>query len=126
MTIKEQIIDHENQLLMAMQTQDISILDRLLHENLLFNTPNGQTITKEIDLEGYRSGNVNFHTLTPYNLQISEFDNTVIVTVIIEIKGEYYEQKIEDKLRYLRIWKRQIDGWKVIGGSCINLTLNND
>jgi ketosteroid isomerase-like protein len=121
MTIKQQIIENESLLLKAMQTKDIASLDSLIHDDLLFNTPGGQTVTKEMDLETYRSGKVNFQTLIPTDLQINEIGDTVIVAVTIEIKGEYFDQKVDNKLRYLRVWKKIDNSWKVICGSCLNL-----
>jgi ketosteroid isomerase-like protein len=121
MTIKQQIIENESLLLKAMQTNNITSLDNLIHNDLLFNTPDGQTVTKEMDLEAYRSGKVNFQSLTPTDLQINEIGDTVIVAVTVEIKGEYFDQKVDDKLRYLRVWKKNNNAWQVIGGSCVNL-----
>jgi ketosteroid isomerase-like protein len=121
MSIKQQIIEHESQLLKAMQTNDLISLDSLIHNDLLFNTPDGQIVTKEMDLQAYRSGKVNFQSLTPTDLQLNEIGDTVVVAVTIEIKGEYFNQKVDDKLRYLRVWKKIDNLWKVIAGST-NLT----
>jgi ketosteroid isomerase-like protein len=113
----KQIIENERLLLKAMQTSDIARLDSLIHNDLLFNTPDGQTITKKMDLDAYRSGKVNFQSLTPTEMQISEIGDTVVVAVTVEIKGEYFDQKVDNKLRYLRVWKRFNDSWQVIAGS---------
>jgi ketosteroid isomerase-like protein len=117
MTTKQQIIENERLLLEAMQTNDIVSLDSLIHDDLLFNTPDGQTITKKMDLDAYRSGKVNFQSLTPTEMQISEIGDTIIVAVTVEIKGEYFDQKVDNRLRYLRIWKLFGNSWKVIAGS---------
>ena len=54
--LDEQIISCENRLLDAMRNGEIDTLNELLHDDLIFNIPSGQTITKEMDLENYRSG----------------------------------------------------------------------
>ena len=56
MTQDEQIIECENRLLEALKTGDIKVLDELLYDNLIFNIPTGQTITKAMDIDNYRSG----------------------------------------------------------------------
>lgn len=117
MTPKQQIIENERMLIKAMQTNDIASLDSLIHDDLLFNIPDGQTITKKMDLDAYRSGKVNFQSLTPTEMQISEIGDTIVVAVTVEIKGEYFDQKVDNRLRYLRIWKLFGNSWKVIAGS---------
>lgn len=53
---KEIISKIENQLLQAMLEHDVNALDGLLHDDLLFITPDGQTITKAMDLDAHRKG----------------------------------------------------------------------
>jgi len=55
MTQDEQIIECEKRLLEALKNGDIQVLHELLHDNLIFNIPTGQTITKEMDIENHRS-----------------------------------------------------------------------
>ena len=52
----EEIITIENQLIEAIKTSDVTLLDNMLHDDLLFIAPNGQTVTKEMDLASHRSG----------------------------------------------------------------------
>lgn len=67
-----------------MQTNNIASMDSLLHEDLLFNSPDDQTITNEMDLEYYHSGKVNIQALTPIDLQINEISDTIVIAVTVE------------------------------------------
>ena len=58
MTQEEHIIDSETRLLNAMKASDIEVLDELLHDDLIFNIPTGQTITKPMDIETMGKMNV--------------------------------------------------------------------
>ncbi len=49
------IIASERELLSAMENGNIKVLENLLHKDLLFITPDGQTISKKMDIEAYRS-----------------------------------------------------------------------
>lgn len=119
----ELAIANEEKLLEAMKTNNIELLDRLLHDELLFNTPDGQTVTKAMDLDNYRSGHVNWRTLTPSDRMIHQIgDNNVVVAVTVEMQGNYFGQEINGKFRYLRVWKQFHDNWQVIAGSVVVLT----
>lgn len=117
MTQDKQILDCETKLLEAMKTGNIQVLDELIHDDLVFNIPTGQTITKEMDIENYKSGILKISDLTVIDQMIKSTDDISIVTVIIHLKGKYGEQIIDGKFRYLRIWKLFDNSWKIIAGS---------
>lgn len=119
MNTREQIILNEDRLLTAIQNGDIENLDLLLHEDLLFNLPNGVTITKAMDMETYTSGNLVVHAILSSEQQINLIKDTAVVSVKIELKAVYTSQSIEGIFRYLRVWKLFDQEWKVIAGSCV-------
>src|SRR5438270_693675 len=110
--MKEQIIESEKRLLAAFQNNDTKILDELLHEDLLFVIPTGQTITKVMDLENMRSGNMHVHSVSSSEQQINLIGDNAIVSVLIELKGKYLEHPIDGKFRYIRVWKVINNTWK--------------
>ena len=112
-----QIIECEDRLLGAMKTGDIKILEELIHDNLVFNIPTGQTITKAIDLDNYRSGMLIINEIVATDQIIQSFDDTYIVAVTIQLKAKYATQNIDGKFRYLRVWKLIENSWKIIAGS---------
>lgn len=116
-TIKD-IETCEEKLMQAMKNCDLAIIGELLHDDLLFNAPNGETITKDIDMAAYRSGNMVVDDYSISDRQISLIDDTGIVAVSVEVKGSFMLQPIHGTFRYIRIWK-YIDGaFKMIGGGC--------
>jgi hypothetical protein len=121
LTPKEQIIENERRLLEAIKNNDHALLDDLLHDDLLFTIPTGQTITKAMDLETYRSGKVSINSISSSEQTINLIDPTAIVAVTIEIRGKYLDHSLDGKFRYLRVWKFSDDQWKVIAGSCVSL-----
>jgi Domain of unknown function (DUF4440) len=117
MTQEEQIIDCENSLLNAIKNTDINTLDGLLHDSLIFNIPTGQTITKEMDIENYRSGIMVVYDILATDQIIKTIENISTVVVTIHLKAKYADQIIDGKFRYLRVWKLFDNSWKVIAGS---------
>jgi Domain of unknown function (DUF4440) len=117
MTQNEQIIECENRLLEAIKISDIKVLEELLHDNLIFNIPTGQTITKSIDIENYKSGIITVSEIMATDQIIKFIDEIATVAVTIHLKAKYGDQIIDGKFRYLRVWKLFDNSWRVIAGS---------
>ncbi len=117
MTQEDQIVECEKRLLDAIKTSDIKVLDELLHDNLIFNIPTGQTITKAMDIENYQSGIMTVFEIWATDQMINSIDETSSCAVTIYLKARYDEQLIDGKFRYLRVWKLFGNSWKVIAGS---------
>ena len=116
-----QIIASENELLTAMKTSNVALLDKLLHDDLLFNGPTGETATKALDLKNYRSGNINMRTVESSDLLLSFIDDVAVVAVTVALVGNYLGQEIDGRFRYLRVWKLFGDTWQVVAGSVVTL-----
>jgi hypothetical protein len=97
------------------------LLDALLYDDLLFIAPNGQTITKQIDLQSHREGAMKVETLVPTIEDIKIMGDTAVVVVVYDTKGTMLGKPIVGKFKYIRFWKQFPDGIKVIGGSCFQL-----
>jgi hypothetical protein len=115
---KEEVLRLEHKLIEAIKGSDVAFLDKTLHEDLLFIIPNGDMITKEMDLASHRAGEMVIEELQPEFEQIKIIDDTAIVVVVYVTKGSMLGNAIEGKFRYIRFWKICNDNIKVIGGSC--------
>ncbi|MGY0038552.1 nuclear transport factor 2 family protein [Pedobacter sp. NJ-S-72] len=92
-------------LLLAIKERDIERLDLLLHEDLLFTNPKGQTITKKIEMEGYRSGDMIVHHIASQDQIINIIGDTAVVAVSITLEGSYEGESLDGEYRYIRVWK---------------------
>jgi len=118
---KESIISMEKEILDAMLNSDIERLNELIHKDLLFNIPSGQTITKDLDLENYRSGNMKLEDITSSKQSINLIGDTAVVAVTITMKGKFINHILDGEYRIIRVWKMIGNNWKVIAGSSIQL-----
>jgi ketosteroid isomerase-like protein len=114
----------EEQLRVAMLASDVAVLDRLIHDSLLFSGPLGALVRKEEDLENHRSGRQTLTKLAPRDLVVELFgDDLGIVTVLADLEGTLDGQPFGGTFRYLRTWRREEDGaWRVIAGAVTALT----
>ncbi len=116
---KNEILKVENRLYEAIKNSDIKEFDELLHHDLLFIIPSGETITKEMDLATYRNGNLNVNELIANVEELKIIEDTAVITLQMNLKGTYNDEPFEAKYRYIRFWKDCPDGIKVVGGSGI-------
>src|SRR5687768_4644238 len=114
---KEQVMEYEEKLFSAMKIHDLASLDALLHEDLLFNTYDGQTITKAMDMDFHRSGLMVINSISASDYLINLIGDTAIVAVTIETSGKIEDLIMEGKFRYLRVWKLFNNNLKVIAGA---------
>jgi len=116
---KNSILEQENKLYSAIKDGNIAALEQLLHDDLLFILPSGETITKEIDLDTYRNGALKVDELLPEIENLNIIDDIAVITLAIKLSGKFNDVPFEARFRYIRFWKKFPDGIKVVGGSGI-------
>jgi len=122
--IEAEIKASEAKLIDAIRRADADALASLLHDNLLFNLPSGETKTKAFDLETYRSGKMVVNSIAATDLEINAIDaQTAVVAVTVALNAKWYDNVVDGNFRYLRVWKAFDGDWKVIAGSVVPFTL---
>lgn len=119
--IIDEIIKREEELRLAMIKSDVEKLDELIDESLVFVAPNGAVITKDMDLEGHKSGIQKITELLPSEQTMQLHDDCVVVTVKMDLTGTYNDTSISGQYRYIRVWSKFSDTWKVIAGSVVQI-----
>lgn len=118
---KASIINKEKEMLDAMLNSDVDKLSALIHEDLLFNIPSGQTVTKDLDLENYRSGNMKIKVISSSDQSINLIEDIAVVAATITMRGSYLAHILDGKYRIIRIWKLFGNDWKVVAGSSVQI-----
>lgn len=116
---KSEIIEQEDKLCKAITESNISTLEELLHDDLLFVIPSGEAINKEIDLRTYRDGALKIDKINSHIEALNIIEDTAVIILSMELRGSYNTKSFEARYRYIRFWKKFKDGIKVIGGSGI-------
>ena len=119
----ETVVNAEIELLTAIKNADVSTLEKILHDDLLFNLPDGNTITKTFDLDSYRSGKMKVKSLEASDQIINIIEDSAVVAVTVLLKGTFDNNPFDGVFRYIRVWKKIDENLKVIAGSCIQIAL---
>ncbi|WP_286767066.1 MULTISPECIES: nuclear transport factor 2 family protein [Sphingobacterium] len=118
---KEDIIEAENQLFAAQLASDVDALDLLLYDSLVAIAPDGQMLTKEMDLNAHRSKAMVIEQAATEINAIKLVGDTALSVVTMTAKGQVMGASLEGKFRYFRTWKRIDNSLKVIGASFMQL-----
>jgi ketosteroid isomerase-like protein len=119
---KKEIIKLEYRLIEAIKTSDINFIENALHDDLLFIAPNGQVVTKEMDLASHKSGEMTVEQLIPKFEEFAIIGHTAISIVSYDTKGTMLGQPISGRFRYIRTWKVFKDDIKIISGACLQVS----
>ncbi|RKF30974.1 hypothetical protein BCY89_18810 [Sphingobacterium siyangense] len=118
---KKEIAEAENQLFLAQLASNVDGLDLLLYDDLVAVAPDGQMLTKEMDLNAHRSKTIIIENASTEIDEIRIIGDTALSVTTITAKGKVMGAPLEGKFRYFRVWKRIDNTLKVIGASFMRL-----
>lgn len=117
-TADAEIVACEAALRAAQLSADVSALDRLVADGLLFTGPDGQLGTKAQDLDAHATGAVRFRSHEPEELHVRRVNETLAISalrarLVVEVGGV----TVRGMYRYTRVWAREAgEDWRVVGG----------
>jgi ketosteroid isomerase-like protein len=118
--IENQIRECEAQLYAAMLSSNVSELDRLIADDLLFAGPTGELATKAMDLDLHRTGGTQFHEFVPKELEIRVWsEHFVLALAKVFLRGTHLGNVFTGDYRYMRVWRKDKKGWRIVSGSTI-------
>lgn len=117
--MEREILKLEEQIVAAILSSDVEVLDQLLHDQLVFVNHLGMTLSKEQDLHPHITGDLKITGLVASDHQLRVFGDTCVVVVTKDIRGSYLNQPFDSKLKFTRTWKSFNGNWKVIAASSV-------
>ena len=115
--LTEEIKALEERMRRAQLEGNVSALDALISDDLLFTGPDGELGTKAQDLQAHGSGLVRFREHHLEDLQIRPVTDDVVVTALrARLAVEFQGRLIKGTYRYTRVWSRENGKWRVVGG----------
>jgi len=113
-----EIVILETRIRAAQLGADLTALEELISDDLLFTGPDGQLATKAQDIEAYRSGIVQFVAHVPEELRIRRVSADVAITSLrAQLTVNVAGTLSHGTYRYTRVWAREDHStWRVVGG----------
>jgi ketosteroid isomerase-like protein len=106
----------EEELRQAMLSSDVSVLDELIADDLVFTMHTGLVVNKQYDLEAHRSGLFRFTKVETGDRQIHAYGDCVVVTLKAEIAGTHSGQAFSEAYRFTRVWVQRQNRWQIVAG----------
>lgn len=113
----EQISELEDLLMQAIKHRNTCSLEKLLHQELAFIDRDGEVSRKTEDFENNHISTLYTPKMENCERQINMKGNTAMVLLIEKSRGRYGKLPFEGKLRYMHIWKKIGNDWKVAAAS---------
>ncbi len=113
---KQEILDAEEILRVAMVKSDIDQLQALISDDLLFTSHFGALVSKEDDIRVHQSGSLNFESIELSEHIIKLHLNFAAVSVQAEIKATFNGRPSDGSFMFTRIWSKQFGKLKVVAG----------
>jgi ketosteroid isomerase-like protein len=111
---KQQIEDLEQQWRAATLAADVPTLDRLLSDDYVGISWNGQLSTKAMWLDRTRTRNFSLSRLDLSDTKVKIVGNVAIVTARAEVQGTSDGTEMKGTFRYTRVYQRLPSGvWKI-------------
>ncbi|MBD1892911.1 nuclear transport factor 2 family protein [Coleofasciculus sp. FACHB-SPT9] len=112
----ENIENLEEKLRHAMLTSDVSALDELIADDLVFTMHTGLVVNKQFDLEAHRSGMFRFTSLDVSDRQIHPYGDCIVVTLKVKAAGTHSGQAFSETYRFTRVWVQRQNRWQIVAG----------
>jgi ketosteroid isomerase-like protein len=106
----------EENLRQAMLTSDVSRLDELIADDLVWTMHTGLVVDKQYDLEAHRSGIFRFTKVDISDRQIHQYGDCVVVTLKAELAGTLKDQAFAETYRFTRVWVQRQNRWQIVAG----------
>lgn len=100
----------------AQLASDVSALEQLIDDALVFVGPDGAIYGKQDDLDAHRQGLMRITRLDPSEERIQRFGRIAVVSVRMEMSGTFKGTTFAGPFRYTRVWHADSDGWRVVAG----------
>ena len=113
-TIEIQIVEMEEQLRQAMLASDVGKLNALLAPSIVITNHLGQLVERQADIAAHESGLIKIHALNPSEQKIQILGEVAIVSVRMQIQGNYNGSPANGDFRFTRVWAVVNGGWHIV------------
>jgi ketosteroid isomerase-like protein len=99
----------------AQTTGDLTALDALLGDDLVYTHSNALVDSKASYVESMRSGALKYQTIEPRDMKVRVYGTTAVITAAARITAISKGQPVDNQLRYTDVWVLRDGRWQMVG-----------
>jgi len=108
------IREHMRELYRAFREHDVETLDRVLADDFTFSDPGGPVVSKERWLADIAMGNLVFEEVEAGDIVFQHLGDRALVDGEATLKVRYTESNYTGVFRYLGVYKRDGEQWRLV------------
>ncbi|WP_080058108.1 nuclear transport factor 2 family protein [Spirosoma aerolatum] len=115
------VIDTEKKRFTAQIDKDLTVLDRVLANDLVYNHSSGASDTKSSFVESIRSGKTVYRAIDIEEQNARIYGNTAVINGLCLLKATSNGNEINNHLRYLSVYVKKGGQWQMVAWQSLKL-----
>jgi hypothetical protein len=95
---------------------NVNFLDQILADDFQFITPQGLAISKQEDLEQYKSRQLKMTKVDIADQVISIYGHTAVVRFKVRFEGQSGKYSFSTYMYFTRVYSKHSGAWKMVAG----------
>lgn len=111
---EQAVLRLEREWLEALKRKDLAALDRIIADDFLITTADGQRLNKEQDLAPIRDADFKFESGEVEGIEVRVYGSTAVVTGTGIFKGTFKGKPFVSRERFTDIYSKRKGRWQVV------------
>jgi ketosteroid isomerase-like protein len=112
--VQDTVLRLEQQWEGALTNSDVSALEKLYDDTLIYTHSNGKVDTRESYLAAIKSGATKYQSMKRDDIKVSVYGRTAVVTCHWDVHILSRGNKTDLNARYIHVYAEQPGGWKLV------------
>jgi len=120
--VEQAVLKLEQQWEDALIKSDVAALERIYDDSLIYTHSSGGVDNKSAYVDAIKSGVTKYQSMKRDDIKVNVYGNTALVTCHWEVHVLARGNKIDTNARYLHVYVKQRDGWKMVAHQATRIT----
>jgi ketosteroid isomerase-like protein len=120
--VEQVILKLEQQWEDALVKSDFAALERLYDDTMVYTHSSGSVDNKSAYINAIKSGATKYQSMKRDDIKVSVYGDAAVVTCHWDVRVLAGGNKIETNARYIHVYIKQKDGWKMVAHQATRIT----
>jgi ketosteroid isomerase-like protein len=120
--VEQTLLKLEQQWEDALIKSDVAALEKLYDDGLIYTHSNGSVDNKSVYIGNIKSGATKYQSMKRNDIKVNVYGNSALVSCHWEVHVLARGNQIDTIARYLHVYVKQKDGWKMVAHQSTRIT----